>query len=400
MTPNRPPRLQVLDSVRGLAAVAVVLHHLLLAFWPYLADPAIAPPPGRATLSHLIAASPLSALHDGSFAVVVFFVLSGFVLAHAHLRSFDADALASAALRRYFRLAVPVLASVLLSYALLRGGLYRNARAAAVGGSAWLGQWYTFAPHLLFGPYAAVPRALLGTFFNGSGTAYNNVLWTMSVELPGSLLVYACLALFGRVRNRWVVYGIGGWVLASQDSLLFDFLLGVALCDAHLNAPVVDLRWTVAPLLAAAACLACRRPALGDDRLPGVVPTQTLAAALVVAVPLLSPTLRRWAELRPLAWLGRISFGLYLVHMLVIASIGSGLYVTLRHGLSHDAAAAVAAVVTLAVSLLGGWGLYHVADRPSVQFGRWAVDVLFAPRKPDAAPAVRRPGPLIPRRAA
>ena len=390
---DRSPRLQVLDTVRGLAAVAVVLHHLLLAFWPYLADPAVPPPPGRAALAHLIAATPLSVVHDGSFAVVVFFVLSGFALSHGFFRSPDPDALTAAALRRYFRLALPVLASVLLSYALLRFGGYQNRRAAAAGASAWLGSWYGFTPHLLFGPYAAVPRALLGTFFNGSGTAYNNVLWTMSVELPGSLLVFACLALFGRARNRWIVYAVGGWALASQDSLLCDFLLGTALCDAYVNGPPVDLRWAAAPLLAVAACLACGRPALGDDRLPGVLLAQTIAAALVVAVPLLSSPLRRWADVRPLAWLGRISFGLYLVHMLVIASVGSGLYVILRRsaGWTHDLAAAAAAGVTLIVSPIAGWGLYHAVDRPSVRLGKWVVAVLFTRQIPDVAPPLALP---------
>ncbi len=399
MTSNPPSRLQVLDSVRGLAATAVVCHHLLLAFWPYLADPAIAAPPGRAAFARLVAASPLATLHDGSFAVVVFFVLSGFVLAHAHLRSPDIDKLRAAALRRYFRLALPVLASVLLSYALLRCGLYRNRQAAAAGGSTWLAQWYGFTPHLLFGPYAAVPRALLGTFFNGSGTPYNNVLWTMSVELPGSLMVYAVVALLGRARHRWILYALGGWVLASQDSLLFDFLLGIALCDAHLHAPEINLRWAALPLLVLAAALACVRPALGDDRLPGLVPTQTVAAALVVAVPLCSPMLRRWAGARPLAWLGRISFGLYLTHMLVTASLGSAAYVTLRHTLAHDAAAVIASTVTIVASLLAGWGLYVAADRPSVALGRRIVDLIFTPRPIDP-PTLQLPNRSVRRQAA
>ena len=390
---TRPPRLPALDAVRGLAAVAVVLHHLLLAFWPYLADPAVPPPPGRETLARWVAASPLSVVHDGGFAVVVFFVLSGFVLAHAHLRSPDAAALTTAALRRYFRLAGPAVASVLISYALLRGGLYRNRQATAAGASAWLGQWYRFTPHLLAEPYAAVPRGLLGTFLNGSGTAYNNVLWTMSVELPGSLLVFATIALLAGVRNRWIAYAAAGAALAAQSSLLFDFLLGVAMCDAYLHGPRIELRWSAAPLLVIAAAVCRRGVPLGDDQLPGVSLGPTVAAALVVAVPLLSPPLSRALSTRSLAWLGRVSFGLYLTHMLVIASVGSAAFVAVRRSVSYDAAAVVASAVTMAVSLFSGWALYHAADRPSVWLGRRVVDVLFAPR-PSGTPAVRVAVPI------
>jgi peptidoglycan/LPS O-acetylase OafA/YrhL len=387
---DRPQRLQVLDSVRGLAAAAVVLHHMLLAFWPYLADPNVTPPPGRAALSRWVAASPLAVAHSGAFAVVVFFVLSGFVLAHSALA--DPQAVPAAALRRYFRLAGPVLASVLLSYGLLRAGLYRNGAATAAGASAWLGGWYQFTPQLLTGPMAAVPRALVGTFANGGGTPFNNVLWTMSVELPGSLLVFATVALVGRMRNRWVLYAIAGWVLAGRDSLLFDFLLGLALCDLYRSGKTIDLPpWAAAPLLAAAAVLATHRTAaLGDDQLPGLSASQTVAASLVVMVPLLSPSLRRWADARPLAWLGRISFGLYLAHMLVIASVGSAAYVALRRsaGWPHDAAALAAAGATLVASLAGGWGVYRLADRPSVRLGRRIVDLLFL-RRPSAPLPIR-----------
>jgi peptidoglycan/LPS O-acetylase OafA/YrhL len=161
----------------------------------------------------------------------------------------------------------------------------------------------------------------------------------------------------------------------------------------------MDVRWTAGPLLLAAAVIAYRRPALGDDRLPGLLWTQTIAAALVVAVPLLSATLRTWADARPLVLLGRISFGLYLAHMLVLASLGSATYVLLRRSLAHDPAALIASGTTLIASLIAGSLLYVLADRPAVRCSAWIVDQLFAPRA-DAASPLAMPNPSVRRQAA
>src|SRR5579864_3973183 len=70
-------RIDKLNSIRGIAAMAVVFGHC----WGSLAPPA----PG--SWLFYVAASPLALLRDGIDAVVVFFVLSGLVLAPPFLRT-------------------------------------------------------------------------------------------------------------------------------------------------------------------------------------------------------------------------------------------------------------------------------------------------------------------------
>ncbi|MGH7001396.1 MAG: acyltransferase family protein, partial [Stellaceae bacterium] len=74
---NERERLPSLDSLRGIAALTVVIHHTLTtlpAFWAvYTGAPA-------SRLARIMAFSPLHLLWDGHQAVLVFFVLSGFVL--------------------------------------------------------------------------------------------------------------------------------------------------------------------------------------------------------------------------------------------------------------------------------------------------------------------------------
>src|SRR5678815_454140 len=97
-----------------------------------------------------IVTTPLSLPFRASFAVLFFFVHSGFVLSY---RFFSAGRrypdLASAAARRYFRLALPAVASILVGYTLLKAGVFRLGPIINVTGSGWLGGHYQMEPDLL-----------------------------------------------------------------------------------------------------------------------------------------------------------------------------------------------------------------------------------------------------------
>src|SRR5262245_42624166 len=67
--PSRGPRLGELDALRGVGAIAVSLQHVLV------------PIGSIAALLQVVRLTPLNALIDGTRAVLLFFVLSGFVLA-------------------------------------------------------------------------------------------------------------------------------------------------------------------------------------------------------------------------------------------------------------------------------------------------------------------------------
>ena len=103
-------RFQELDGLRGVAALIVVVFHVMSAFVPaWVPDQSEAVP--------WWADSPLAVLYNGTFAVPVFFVLSGFVLAQASLLPRKHLWLDLAL--RYLRLALPATASVLLACGLL-----------------------------------------------------------------------------------------------------------------------------------------------------------------------------------------------------------------------------------------------------------------------------------------
>jgi len=72
-------RIPEFDGLRGVAAIVVVVSHIVAAFMPVL----YFGPEGGTVLSWqgFFAMSPFFVMVSGSFAVFVFFVLSGFVIA-------------------------------------------------------------------------------------------------------------------------------------------------------------------------------------------------------------------------------------------------------------------------------------------------------------------------------
>ena len=381
-------KLVCLESIRGLAALVVVIHHLEFTFMPVLkAD--------YATLSahpfwiRALGLSPLSVFSNGGFAVRLFFVLSGFVLSLSFFRTLDREVVASAAVRRYFRLMIPSAIVVLIAWALLQVHAYGNVEAAqmmAQPAGAWLYKWFQFDMSFL----TALKQGVWDNFAHYSeAQTLNSNLWTMPVELAGSFVVFVILAVFGASTRRALVYaGLAVTFHLMHNRNFSDFLCGLIVCDVYVALGRAGKRpnvpWTFAWI---ALGLGLMLGGLSPDWLAGLIGTRgamptywgTAGAALIISSALFCEPMRRFLEHRFLAFLGRISFPLYLIHFSVICSAGSWGYVALRHaGVEHVAAALACSALSIAVSILAAWGLVYCADIPGIEAGRW-VDRLLRP---------------------
>ena len=379
-------KLRSLDAVRGLAAVVVVMHHLVCTFW--MEWKAVPTTPGSQVWNH------------GEFAIRLFFVLSGFVLSLSYFRTLELTVLRSMAVRRYFRLALPIIGSVALAVSLQAMGLFSNARCAEELGlppGSWLGRSNAGDVNLS----DAGREAFFGAYFSYDvRRTYNSVLWTMEMEFKGSLLVFAALALFGRARNRWLLYTLGILVLYKlQHYALIDFIAGMALCDWWIRRPAGRSRhWGALAVLAGLI--------IGDIEVPWMVEvygslprgheftwwfvyvTQMLfpfvgtvgAVAVIVGV-LESERIDRFLSRGPFRLLGKMSFSLYLVHLIVIFTVGTGVFLALvPSGLDPTLCALVASVASVAVSFALAAVGAKTLDPWSIRLGRVVDEWLFEPR--------------------
>jgi len=373
---SQPPiaatRIATLDGLRGVAAFVVIISHVAAGFFPALYFGA----EGRAgvEIQDAIARSPAFVLYSGTFAVYVFFVLSGFVIAASATRAKCGLPLLAAT--RYLRLAVPVTASILLAFVLSKLFPGIPQRAGAIVGHFWLG--FMYQPLGVSLRYA-LGEAFYGVFANGL-SYFNNVLWTMRLELAGSLGIYALYLIFGRrmriaalaAATLWLAFGTREW-----PASLLGFTLGALLFEARQHG------WPPQNALAGAALILLGlflgglpfAPAQGTlyetiaaavDRVSPVFSTlRTLGAVALLTGILFSRRSQAFLDARLPQFLGRISFALYLVHFPLLCFGLSELYILFGQYGPPAMALSIACYIAVSIGLAYVFTLW--IDEPTVR---------------------------------
>jgi peptidoglycan/LPS O-acetylase OafA/YrhL len=218
---------------------------------------------------------------------------------------------------------------------------------------------------------------------------YNLSLWTMRVELIGSFVCLGAAALLVRVlvfsRALAIVLGTATYLLSRKFPLpmhlfpvdLSPFIAGVTLSAAMAGARKPRLPLPVGLGICAVALYFFGYIApLGDYAWMAVIPSDWMPGAtmpvfcsvlLIFAVEG-CPRLRAGlANIRVLRWLGEISFSLYLIHYLVILSVGSFVRVSLD-GWGLYVATIGTYVVTFSVAL--------ALATPLAWYDRWLMTKL------------------------
>ncbi len=140
----------------------------------------------------------------------LFFVLSGFVLTYRTIGAQSSVGIGLAVLKRWPRLAGPIVIVSLASGLLVWAGMYTNQPAGDISRSPWLKWWFTSIPTPPQPPLAAMEEALLGTFLEGR-VYFNSSLWTMYYEFFGSFLSLGLALIVIELRRTEIVHPAERW---------------------------------------------------------------------------------------------------------------------------------------------------------------------------------------------
>lgn len=394
-------RVSYLDGVRGVAALSVVLAHAQ-EFYPSFNNwRGHARGPWGDTLFHLVT-FPFQA---GTFAVDIFFVLSGFVIAQSASRGNAPVALA--AIRRYLRLTIPMASAAVVAWFLLRFLPGETAIVGPLAENEWIGRLYAGGPVSL---YYALGDAVWRVYWQGY-SYIDPVLWTMKVELIGSVCVYMFYALVPQMARVIALLAVvlvtsgyfGGFYLGfALGTLLHEMnrmqwlrscpplgvcmialgLLGGALCQSSLLWP--GLIW-----LSRAGML---------DKDPAAFCWSCSAAALIAGV-VFWPRAQSILSRRIPRFFGRISFCLYLIHLPILCTVAACVYVSLC-GSRILTYLMLWETAYVAFSIVVAWGLTVLVDEPTVRalknLGRYRTNFNQAnsaqKRRPDRVAVARHDG--------
>jgi peptidoglycan/LPS O-acetylase OafA/YrhL len=342
-------RLQELDALRGIAATMVMWFHYTVQYQEFFGPTQVmrfALPPGR-------------------YGVQLFFVISGFVifLTLSHSRS-----LWDFAANRLCRLYPPYWASLAITFVIIHSfplpGFEVTLWQAVV--NLTMLQYWLFTPHL------------------------DPVYWTLSVELAfyGFVSVLFSVGWLARVE-RWVAVWLGmeiivrGADLANlfhispmiRTALLLDhghFFFAGVLFYRMKQEGFTTIRW-----LLLATCI------LAAWLIRDVPHALSLVVATLVFVAFLRGKLG-WLKLRPLLFLGNISYPLYLLHQ----DIG---YVIISQLRKAGFVSEAWLLVPVLVALLLATAVHRLVEKPGRDWLRaqWKRSSLRTRLVPDSVKEMR-----------
>ena len=355
---NPPPahRLAYLDALRGIAAISVCIYHVIGFLGAGTATP----------LAAEVKATVLEAFDLGRFGVVLFFLISGFIIP-ASLK--PGSTLSRFVVTRFFRLYpaywLTCLLILLLPFVAPVGG--------APGGSLSMSE---VLANLTMVPKLFHARELSGVF------------WTLFVEIVfyiGCAMLFAARALEKPLAVGLVAVGLN--ILTPGAILLNTFLhtrLPVSFLCFHLSFLFMGSVFRLVllkrePLARAFALLLIALVAVTVPvttgllfPVPQAVATQFVmhhagasAAAYFAALALfLFVAWRRTDVAAPVVRLGEISYSLYLLHMLCIALVARFIVPD-----SH-AMIALYAVLSLVLAILAAQAGYRLVEKPAMALAK------------------------------
>ncbi|KAI3318409.1 acyltransferase family-domain-containing protein [Xylariaceae sp. AK1471] len=427
------------DGLRGVAAFFVVLHHMSLIWfswdihngWSNSNEPLI-----RLPIIRLIISGPAN--------VMIFFVISGYALSwkplsllrrDQHLKMYQG--LASSIFRRHPRLFIPAIFICAPAPIIAYLGGYDGAEGMP---GAAITPMNPPRFDTIWEQFSDYTRTLIGLSDvytpNGSAWIYSDSLWTLPIEFKSSLVVFSMLVALSRCTTRarvvitlcvaiyslWYFHWgeflfIGGMLIvdANHHSQQSASARGLTLEEAQGDDEVQRSRPPgPVPLRSIAFRRLCSTAAFlaglfvfsmpeqgrgaagswGFKALVGLIPAhfhtsgaadyfwQPLAAVFLVLVIDSTRSLQRIFTTRLAQYLGRVSFALYLVHMLILHSLGfwlgkyflefTGSESYWQYGTGIGMAAVIVGCVIIYAADLGS----RLVDVNVVRFTAWAYSKL------------------------
>lgn len=317
---NTKPHYELLDGLRGVAALLVLVYHIFEGF-------------AFAGATNGVGSGIITTLNHGHIAVDFFFILSGFVISYAYDDRWTKLSLGGFFKRRLIR----------LHPMLIMGALIGTIAFAIEGFARWDGttasaEWVMIALLLTMFMIPALPGAPYEVRGNGEMFPLNGPTWSLFFEYLGNI----CYALFMRrmstkilatftlilgIVHAWFFVGdvsgydmIGvGWTIDKVNfwgdfvRMLFPFSMGMLLARTFTSQKVKGAFWICSVMLVALFAVPYI-PSDGGISLNSLYEFVCIALIFPLIVWLGACDTAKGGLSRISKTLGELSYPLYIVH--------------------------------------------------------------------------------------
>ncbi|PQJ10749.1 hypothetical protein CJD36_012320 [Flavipsychrobacter stenotrophus] len=388
-------KISQLEGVRAIGALIVFVCHFQIIIAPDFYDhfyKFLYPHLGHTRTNFIVLSSNL--MINGNLVLHLFWALSAYVIFKNFFQhgATGSKLLASSA-KRYFRLMLPCAVSIFFSYAIYKGGLIYVRK---IGVETLQQNLYLIPPSF----FHALKTSVWNTLFNYDYyDSYNGPLWTIQREFYGSIFCFALFGLTGRTYRRGLIYltifiVVGMLKMYWLNSFLFGYYLSdydftptnseqVKKIINKVNDFITRHQWLIVGMVLIVFGI-CKM--IIYKRLGWMDMVNSFLCSLVILVTFRVAPITRLLGHKALTLLGKVSFGIYLLHWPIMCSFTSWLY--LRHTDHSTGFITLLFSLSLALTLLLSWLFYKFVDMPSIalagNIGKKFSDYIIVDKDPVA----------------
>lgn len=329
-------RIEWLDGLKGIACLLIFVHHFCLAFYPSIHY-------GNSVISHFngidtaLADSPLSVILNGNFLVAIFCVISGILISNQVMSIADKTKLSDVIVKRYFRLMLPLFPIGILVYVMLRFEIFTNIDAATYTQSPWLMQYYNNK----IGFIQTLKLIFIDTWFYGSDIL-SNAFWMLSQLFYGTFLsIVLSIITWKSNKNTWLIYVVIAFFFLGKQDLSLAFILGTLLSWLYKNKSKIFNKYLGCILLTVGLLLGGYPSGIIPNNIYKFLNGESylfwhiIGSFLTIYGIWSCSIFKKILSMRIFKLLGKISYSVYLIHIPILFSVSTGIFLLLINQLGY-----------------------------------------------------------------
>lgn len=354
------------EGIRGVACFMVVLSHLSLTFFPYLQG-FIGKAGANNPIQSFIHNSPFGFIYSGTSAVYIFFVLSGYILTYVALKN-NVNKLISMSLKRYPRLMIPAVVSCVFAYLIFT---FLHIDKSML--TDWINKYGDFNYSLIGSIYSGTIESFLFGY-----SPYNPVLWTMQIELIGSLVVFAMCYIRYNSSSFLITIGFIIFLLALTGVKIISAKLGLGLIAFvaghlfYLYGKNISFMLSMLLFVTGLYLAGTHNQSSSYSLITSIFGSKSyilgnfISGIIIVYSIIFSNVLSALFSKKIFVFMGKVSFSVYLIHLPIISSLGVLFFSYFIKYFNYDMSAFLSSISVIFLTYAIAVFYFRYVDQPGM----------------------------------